>query len=248
MKGVILAGGNGTRLRPLTLITNKHLLPVWDKPMIEYPLETLIDMEMDEILIISGREHCGHFMQYLGNGRGDVKFSYKVQDEALGIAHALALAEGFILPGEKFAVILGDNIFENDFSDELEIFIRSKYKATFFSKAMRDPRRFGVVQYKKGDERIPLTIVEKPLTRISNDAVTGLYLYDSDVFSRIRMQKPSKRGELEITDVNNSFLKRREAAIYSLDGFWSDAGTFESLFNATEFAKGRNDTIKTNGK
>lgn len=246
MKGIILAGGKGTRLRPLTHITNKHLLPVYDRPMIDYPLQTLIDMGIDDILIVSGKDHCGHFMQYLGNGRmeggREIKFSYRIQAEAGGIAEALLLARGFVLPYEKMAVILGDNIFEEIPMEPINRFREwSSDSALLFSKEVDDPTRFGV--YEKSLERI----IEKPKATTSKFAITGLYLYPYNVFNFITTLTPSARGELEITDVNNWYIKEKRIGIYKLDGFWSDAGTFESLYRSAEFVRAfRNKKVENN--
>lgn len=214
-KGIILAGGLGTRLRPLTYITNKHLLPVYDKPMIEYPLQTLIDMGCDDILIVTGKEYVGHFAEYLGDGsRYNVRLTYRVQPEAGGIAQALGCAEGFINDYECFPVILGDNYFDKP--------VLGINQPTIFAKDMDDPRRFGVLS---GDFK---SIVEKPENPETNMAVTGLYIYDFKVFSQIKRLQPSARGELEITDINNWYLSNG-AKVRHYKYMWSDMGTFESL-------------------
>ncbi|MFA5125787.1 MAG: sugar phosphate nucleotidyltransferase [archaeon] len=231
MKGIILAGGTGSRLLPLTKVTNKHLLPVYDKPMIYYPIKTLIDMGIKEILIVSGSGHAGHFLNLLGSGKEfSVKFSYAIQEEAGGIAQALGLAEDFA-DQDNIAVILGDNIFEDKFD-------LSDYKkgAINFLKEVSDPQRFGVAEL-KGDKVI--SIEEKPVQPKSNFAVTGLYVYDKDVFNIIKNLKPSKRGELEITDVNNAYLKKDQLVAKFVSGYWSDAGTFESLIRASNLVRSK---------
>ncbi len=226
MKGIILAGGTGSRLFPLTKITNKHLLPVYDKPMICYPLKTLIDAGIKDILIVSGRGHVGDFLELLGSGSGKgVRLSYEVQEGAGGIAQALGLAEQWA-GTEAVAVILGDNIFEDSIEDAIRSFSSG---ARIFLKEVPDAKRFGVAEI-AGDRII--RIEEKPEHPKSNLAVTGLYVYDSDVFRIIKGLKPSGRGELEITDVNNAYIKKGAMTFSLLQGFWSDAGTFDSLLRA----------------
>jgi len=230
MKGAILAGGTGSRLMPLTKVTNKHLLPVYNKPMIYYPLQTLIDMGIKEILIVSGPGHAGHFVNLLGSGRKfGVNFSYEIQDEAGGIAQALSLAEDFA-DKEPICVILGDNVFE----DKIDI---SDFKegARIYLKKVQDANRFGVAEINKKGK--VLSIEEKPKNPKSNLAVSGLYIYDNEVFEIIKTLKPSARGELEITDVNNTYIKKGKMDSKILEGFWSDAGTFESLFRASELVR-----------
>ena len=231
IKGIILAGGTGSRLYPLTKVTNKHLLPVYNKPMVFYPLEALKSLGIKDICIVSGGEHIADFIRLLGSGSEfEVKLTYKVQDEPKGIAHALLQAEEFVKEGEKAAVILGDNIFEkvesppNTFVDD---------NAYIYLKEVEDPERFGVP--KLSDERDVMGILEKPKNPPSKFAVTGLYVYPNDVFDFIKTLKPSQRGELEITDVNNWYIKQGRLKAVFLDGFWSDAGTFESLLKATLF-------------
>lgn len=222
LKGVILAGGQGTRLRPLTYVTNKHLLPVYDKPMILYPLQTLKDMGIKDILIVSGGNHIGAFAEVLGDGSEyGVNLTYKVQKEAGGIAQALQLAEDFV--DGQFAVILGDNIFEKPVTPP------EKDSCGLILKEVENPQRFGV--YHEGK------IIEKPREPLSKKAVTGLYFYTPEVFDFVKTLKPSARGELEITDVNNWCLENLTVGVHEYDGFWSDAGTFESLFNSTTWAK-----------
>jgi glucose-1-phosphate thymidylyltransferase len=227
MKGIILAGGTGSRLMPLTKVTNKHLLPVYDKPMIYYPLQTLRDAGINEIMIVSGRGHAGHFLELLGSGtEWSAHFTYEIQENAGGIAHALGLAERWA-EGENVTVILGDNIFQDSIRDEIKSFTSG---AKIFLKEVPDAHRFGVVEIKGA--RI-LSIEEKPKLPKSNLAVTGLYIYDADVFDIIKTLKPSGRGELEITDVNNEFIRKGIMKFSILKGYWSDAGTFDSLIRAS---------------
>lgn len=227
MKGVILAGGTGSRLYPLTKVTNKHLLPVYDKPMICYPLEKLIGAGIEEIMIVSGRGHVGHFLELLGSGSElGVSITYEIQEGAGGIAQALGLARRWA-GDDNLAVILGDNIFQDDFREDIESFDRG---AKVFIKEVSDPQRFGVAEV--NGSRI-LSIEEKPQAPKSNLAVTGLYLYDARVFEVIRTLRPSGRGELEITDVNNAYVRNGEMQYSVLSGFWSDAGTFDSLMRAS---------------
>jgi glucose-1-phosphate thymidylyltransferase len=229
MKGVILAGGTGSRLYPLTKVTNKHLLPVYDEPMICYPLKTLIRAGIKEILIVSGRGHVGHFLELLGSGSDiGIRLSYEIQKEAGGIAQALGLAEQFA-NGDSVTVILGDNIFENDMKEEVGSFTSG---ARIFLKKVPDPHRFGVADVDERQRRVR-GIEEKPQMPKSDYAVTGLYVYDNSVFNVIRTLKPSGRGELEITDVNNHYIADGSMTYSVLGGFWSDAGTFESLLRAT---------------
>ncbi len=232
MKGIILAGGLGTRLRPLTLITNKHLLPLYDKPMILYPLETLKRSGITDIMIVCGREHGGHFMNFLGSGdEYGAKISYALQNGSGGIAEALSLAEDFV-DGERIAVILGDNIFENDFSKGIEKF--SKFSgAMVFLKKVPDPHRFGVANIENGEI---VKIEEKPKEPKSDMATVGFYLYDPDVFEKIKKLTPSHRGELEITDVHNFYIHEKRLYYDTVEGFWSDAGTFDSLLSAGRWA------------
>ncbi|PIN75603.1 spore coat protein [Candidatus Woesearchaeota archaeon CG10_big_fil_rev_8_21_14_0_10_37_12] len=229
MKGIILAGGTGSRLQPLTKVTNKHLLPVYDKPMIYYPLNTLVKAGIKDILIVSGRGHAGHFLELLGSGKNfGVNINYAIQEEAGGIAQALSLAEDFA-DNDSVAVILGDNVFQNDF-----IFSDFKDGARVYIKEVPDPQRFGVVTL----DRDKITkITEKPKQPETNWAVTGLYIYDATVFDIIKTLKPSQRGELEITDVNNAYIQRNALEARKIKGFWSDAGTFESLYRASEFVR-----------
>lgn len=228
MKGVILAGGTGSRLYPLTKVTNKHLLPVYDKPMIYYPLQTLIDAGIKEIMIVSGHGHAGHFLELLGSGADfGVKFTYEIQDEAGGIAQALGLAKDFV-DNDNVTVILGDNIYQDNFKDAIQSFTNG---AHIFLKAVPDANRFGVAEVDMSNGHV-FGIEEKPSNPKSNLAVTGLYLYSNDVFDVIKTLKPSGRGELEITDVNNHYITKGEMKFTMLDGYWSDAGTFDSLMRA----------------
>jgi glucose-1-phosphate thymidylyltransferase len=227
MKGVILAGGTGSRLYPLTKVTNKHLLPIYDKPMIYYPIETLINAGIKDIMIVSGRGHAGHFLELLGSGvEHGVHFIYEIQEKAGGIAQALSLAEDFV-DGDSVTVILGDNIFQDNVKEDVANFNGG---AKIFLKEVADAHRFGVAEL-KGKKVIG--IEEKPKNPKSNLAVTGLYIYDSDVFDAIKTLKPSGRGELEITDVNNYYINKGMMEYGILEGFWSDAGTFESLLRAS---------------
>ncbi len=235
MKGVILAGGFGTRLRPLTLITNKHLLPVYNKPMILYPLETLKKAGITDIMVVTGREHAGHFMQFLGSGHEyGVKCSYAIQNTNNGgIADALSHAEDFS-QGLPVAVILGDNIFEQDFSKDIASFTEG---AKVFFKRMENPHRFGVPVFDKSGKKI-VRIEEKPKKPKSKFAQTGFYVYDNEIFTIIKTLKPSGRGELEITDANNAYLDKGKLSHGIIKGLWSDAGTFDSLHKVSiEIAK-----------
>jgi len=233
MKGVILAGGLGTRLYPLTHATNKHLLPVFDKPMIFYPINTLVTAGITEVLIVTGGPFAGHFIGVLKNGKqlGLTHLEYAYQEEEGGIAQALSLAEDFS-DGESVAVILGDNTTDADISDAVAAF---RSGATVFLREVPDPERFGVPVFDPNDPTRIAAIEEKPAEPKSRYAVTGLYLYDASVFGFIRSIEPSARGELEITDVNNRYIQSGELSWSVLDGFWSDAGTFESLFRSSAY-------------
>jgi len=230
MKGVLLAGGLGTRLLPLTRITNKHLLPVFDRPMIFYPLQTLINAGIRDILLVTGGPHAGDFLRLLGNGRefGLTHLNYAYQEGEGGIAAALALAEHFA-EGDRLCILLGDNLIEGSVAPAVERFVRQPRGARIILKEVPDAERFGVAEIRDG--RI-VSIEEKPARPKSDYAVTGIYMYDDRVFDAIRTLRPSARGELEITDVNNWYLERGELACELLDGWWTDAGTFDSLHRA----------------
>ena len=232
MKGVILAGGLGTRLHPLTRVTNKHLLPVYDKPMIFYPLQALINAGIEEILIVTGGNHAGEFLRLLADGRelGLKSLNYTYQQGEGGIAAALSLAEHFA-DGGKICVILGDNIIERNIQRAADRFRRQPSGGKLLLKKVPDPERFGVPQL-RGEKVV--RIIEKPKKPPSRFAVTGIYFYDGTVFDRVRKVKPSKRGELEITDVNNLFIESGEMTYEILRGWWTDAGTFESLHRASQ--------------
>jgi len=231
LRGIVLAGGTGSRLMPLTKVTNKHLLPVGKKPMIYYPIEKLTSIGIEEILIVTGIEHMGDVVSLLGSGKQfGCRFTYKVQDEAGGIAQALGMAENFA-QGKPIVVILGDNIFEANLKDYADKFIAQKAGARLLLKRVTNPQRFGVAQIT--DDRI-IGIEEKPKKPKSDYAITGIYFYDDSVFDIIRTLKPSARGELEITDVNNAYIEKRQLAYDILEGWWTDSGTFESLDRAKE--------------
>lgn len=235
MKGILLAGGDGTRLRPMTQTTNKHLLPVYNKPMIFYPLQTLVDAGIKEIMVVAGGEHMGAIAELLGDGNiVCADLTYKVQRCAGGIAQAIGLTERFV-SRDRFAVILGDNVFLDDkLSGYVRSFEDNRYGACLFLKEVPDANRFGVAEI-NGDL---VGIEEKPKNPKSNLAVTGLYLYDSDVFDIIRTLQPSARGELEVTDINNTYIRKGAATFHVLRGHWTDAGTPESLYNATTLVRG----------
>lgn len=232
MKGVILAGGLGTRLYPLTKVTNKHLLPVYDKPMIYYPIQSLINAGIDDILIVTGGNNAGDFLKLLGNGKefGLRHINYTYQEGEGGIAEALRLAE-FFASEDKICVILGDNIIEKNIRRAVIDFQRQKEGAKILLKEVPDPERFGVAEM-DGD-RIT-RIEEKPKKPRSRYAVIGIYLFDQEVFNFIRTLKPSGRGELEITDVNNRYIEKGLMTWDILEGWWTDAGTFESLLRANQ--------------
>jgi glucose-1-phosphate thymidylyltransferase len=231
MKGIILAGGLGTRLYPLTKITNKHLLPIHDKPMIYYPLQTLVNAGIRDILIVTGGNNAGDFLRLLGNGKefGLQHINYTYQEGEGGIAAALFLAEYFS-DQEKICVVLGDNIIETNILKAVKDFEKQENGAKILLKEVPDPQRFGVPEI-KGDKII--RIEEKPAAPRSKLAVIGIYMYDAAVFDIIRTLKPSGRGELEITDVNNEYIRRGNLTYEILEGWWTDAGTFESLLRAS---------------
>ena len=224
MKGIILAGGRATRLRPLTSITSKQLLPVYDKPMIYYPIQTLLNAGIKDILIIIAPDYSGHFLNLLGDGRDfGAKFSYAVQKEPKGLADAFIIGEDFI-DNDDVTMILGDNIFDPDFVPDTKNF---KGGATIYAKIVEDPERFGVVEFNNAFKAI--SIEEKPLKPKSNYAVVGLYTYDNRVVKYAKSLQPSLRGEIEITDLNNIYLKAGEMKVNVFKGLWEDAGTFDSL-------------------
>jgi len=230
MKGVVLAGGTGSRLNPLTRVTNKHLLPIYDKPMVYYPIQTLVNAGIQEILLVTGGKNAGDFLRLLGNGRdfGLKHLNYTYQEGEGGIAEALGLAE-FFAAGEPICVVLGDNIIEGNICQAVKSFQRQKTGAKILLKEVQDAGRFGVAEVK--GERIA-GIEEKPRTPKTNYAVVGIYMYDATVFEKIRRLKPSGRGELEITDVNNFYIEEGTLTWNMLDGWWTDAGTFQSLLRA----------------
>ena len=232
MRGIILSGGNGTRLRPCTKVTSKQLLPVYNRPMIYYPLNTLIKAGIKEILIIVAPQNAGDYLKLLGSGREfGVKFTYEIQDKADGLAQAFIIGENFI-DQEDVCMILGDNIFEDDFTAEISGF---KSGAKIFATEVSDPERFGVVEF--DNEMKVVSIEEKPLKAKSNYCVTGLYIYDNRVVEVAKNLKPSERGELEITDINRWYLENNELDVAKFKGAWLDAGTFESLAEAQELAR-----------
>ena len=231
MRGVILAGGLGTRLHPLTRVTNKHLLPVWNKPMIYYPLECLVNAGIEEVLLVTGGNNAGDFLRLLGNGKslGLKCLSYTYQEGEGGIADALALAEDFA-EGGRICVVLGDNIIERNIRSAVRKFEESDAGAMILLKEVPDPERFGVAVF-EGDRVI--AIEEKPEHPRSRHAVIGIYMFDGTVFDIVKTLEPSARGELEITDVNNAYLRQGRLICDFLEGWWTDAGTFESLHRAS---------------
>jgi len=237
MKGVILAGGLGTRLYPLTKITNKHLLPIYDRPMIYYPLETLVRAGITEILLVTGGNNAGDFLRLLGNGKefGLRHLNYTYQEGEGGIAQALSLCEYFA-DRDQIVVILGDNIIETSIKSAVDKFKEEGAGAKILLKKVDDPWRFGVAEL-SGNKVV--NIVEKPKKPRSNLVVTGIYMYDATVFDFIKQLKPSDRGELEITDVNNMYINSNRMTYEVLDGWWTDAGTFESLYRANSLAAKR---------
>jgi len=230
MKGVVLAGGTGSRLFPLTKITNKHLLPIYDKPMIFYPIQTLVDAGIREILLVTGGRNSGDFLRLLANGRefGLKHIDYTYQEGEGGIADALGLAEHFA-DGDKICVILGDNIIQGTIREAVEDFKKQENGAKILLKEVTDAERFGVAELRDGHI---VGIEEKPKKPKSNYAVTGIYMYDGTVFEKVRELVPSGRGELEITDVNNAYIREGSMTYAYLEGWWTDAGTFDSLLRA----------------
>lgn len=234
VRGVVLAGGTGSRLFPLTKVTNKHLLPVGNKPMIFHPIEKLVESGITDIMIISGTEHLGDVVRLLGSGKDfGARFTYRVQDEAGGIAQALDLTQDFC-EGHKLVVILGDNIFESSLVDHVAAFREQEHGARLLLKEVHDPERYGVPTL-EGDKIVK--IVEKPKQPDSNYAVTGIYMFDDSVFDVIKTCKPSGRGELEISDVNDAYVQKGQCEYTIMDGWWTDAGTFESLAHANQLLK-----------
>lgn len=233
MKGVILAGGTGSRLSPLTLVTNKHLLPIYDQPMVHYPIKCLTNAGIDEILVVTGGEHAGDFLRLLKNGKhlGIRHLEYAYQEGSGGIADALKLAHDFA-DGQPICVILGDNIIEYNIRAAADNYRKQKAGAKILLKQVPDPHRFGVARL---DGNRIVEIIEKPKNPPSDLAVTGIYFYDQTVFDICATLKPSGRGELEITDVNNAYLKAGTLTHEILQGWWTDAGTFQSLYRATKY-------------
>jgi glucose-1-phosphate thymidylyltransferase len=232
VKGVILAGGLGLRLSPLTDVTNKHLLPIYKKPMIFYPIEKLVQAGLTEIMVVTGGPHAGHFLKVLGNGKkfGLKDIHYTYQEGEGGIGAALALAENFV-DGARVVAVLGDNLFQDDLRPGLARFMAQKDGARIFLREVEDPERFGVASISGGNV---VGIEEKPKVPKSNLAVTGVYMYDRTVFDILRTMKPSGRGEMEITDVNNAYIQRGSLMWEKLNGWWTDAGTFDSLYHANQ--------------
>ncbi len=228
MKGIILSGGSGTRLKPLTNMTSKQLLPVYNKPMVYYPLNTLLRAGIKDILIIIAPEHAGNYLNLLGSGKEfGARFTYEIQDEPKGLAEAFIIAESF-LEDENVTMILGDNIFQNDFSEDIKSF---KSGGRIFAKKVADPSRFGVVEF---DDRMQVvSIVEKPKKPKSEYAIPGIYIFDNKVVEYAKNVIPSKRGEIEITDLHNAYLKDGELDVRMVEGEWIDAGTHDSLLDAS---------------
>jgi glucose-1-phosphate thymidylyltransferase len=224
MKGIILAGGNATRLRPLTKITSKQLLPVYNKPMIFYPINTLVRAGIKDILIIISPEYAGHFLNLLGSGKDfGVKFTYEIQEKPKGLSEAFIIGENFI-EDDNVTMILGDNIFEDNFSDHIKSFEKG---AKVFAKEVPDPERYGVIEF--DEDKNVLSIIEKPENPKSNYAMTGIYICDNRVASFAKTLTPSERGEIEITETINKYLETKELKVEIIDGMWEDAGTFDSL-------------------
>ena len=236
VKGIVLAGGTGSRLYPLTKITNKHLLPIYDKPMVFYPIQALVDAGITDIMLVTGGRNSGDFLRLLGNGKafGLKHLNYTYQEGEGGIAEALALTEHFA-DGDQVCVILGDNLIESNIRQAVDQFRTQERGARIFLKTVSDAQRFGVAEL-AGDRIVG--IEEKPEKPKSNYAVTGIYLYDSTVFDKCRTLKPSHRGELEITDVNNAYIREGSMTFTILQGWWTDAGTFDSLLRAAKLVAG----------
>lgn len=238
MKGIILSGGLGTRMRPLTHVTSKQLLPIYNKPMIFYPLETLLKAGIKEIMIIVAPDHCGDYMRVLGSGKDfgpGVRFTYEIQDKPEGLAQAFLIGENFLDDGDSVTLVLGDNIFEHDFSADIQSF---KGGGLVFAREVPDPQRFGILEF--GDDGKVLSVEEKPKEPKSNFAQVGIYVFDGRVIEAAKSVKPSARGELEITDVANWYLQKGELAAKQIKGFWIDAGTFESYNQAWNWAYEKN--------
>jgi glucose-1-phosphate thymidylyltransferase len=234
MRGIILSGGSATRLRPCTKITSKQLLPVYNRPMIYYPLNTLIKAGIKDILIIIAPEYAGHYLNLLGSGKEfGVRFTYEIQDEPKGLADAFIVGENFI-DDDDVVMILGDNIFEDDFSEDIKNF---KGGGKVFAKKVKDPERFGVVQFDENKKAVK--IEEKPKKWISDYALTGLYLYDSGVVEAAKQVKPSERGEIEITEIHNWYLAKDELDVAMVEGEWLDAGTFDTYLEAQLLSKNK---------
>jgi glucose-1-phosphate thymidylyltransferase len=232
MKGIILAGGSGTRLSPLTKVTSKQLLPIYDRPMIHFPLETLRRAGITDFLFIIAPDHAGDFLKYLGSGKEfGCHFSYEIQDQPQGIAQAFQIGEDF-LDDDNVTLILGDNLFEDDFSQAIQSFEKG---GRIFAKKVLDPERFGVVEFDENNRAI--SIEEKPKDPKSEYCVTGIYIYDNTVVDKVNTLKFSDRGELEITDLNNLYLKEGSLDVAFVEGSWFDTGTFESMYAATQFAR-----------
>jgi len=231
MKGIVLAGGLGTRLHPLTKVTNKHLLPIYDRPMIHYPIRTLVKAGITDIMIVTGGQHAGEFLRLLGDGKefGLSQLHYAYQEGEEGIAKALSLARAFV-GSDKVCTILGDNILQDDIAPQVRTFADSRLGAYLFLKEIDEPQRFGVAVF--DNNRRLQAVEEKPTNPKSNLAVIGVYLYDAGVFDVIETLKPSQRGEYEITDVSNHYISKGIADYHVITGWWSDAGTFESLHRA----------------
>lgn len=236
MKGIILSGGAGTRLRPLTKVTSKQLLPIYNKPMIYYPLEKLLNAGIKEILIIVAPDHCGDYMKVLGSGKNfgpGVRFTYEIQDSPDGLAQAFILGENFLDDGDNVTLLLGDNLFDAELTDAVKNF---QGGAQIFVKEVpdEDRTRLGIVEM--DENKNVLSIEEKPEQPKSSYAQTGIYMYDKQVVEAVRNQKPSARGELEITDLNNWYLEKGQLKAEVLEGEWIDAGTFESYYQANQWA------------
>ena len=237
MKGIILSGGSAARLRPLSYVTSKQLMPVYNKPMIFYPLQKLLDAGITEIMIIVAPDHCGDYMKVLGSGKDfgtNVRFTYEIQDKPEGLAQALIIAENFLDDGDNVTLLLGDNIFEDDLSTDIKSF---KTGAKIFVKEVpeQDRTRFGIVELDSNNK--VLSIEEKPQQPKSSYAQTGAYIYDNQAVSAAKAQKPSPRGELEITDLNLWYLQKQQLEAAIITGEWIDAGTFESLYRANTWAR-----------